>query len=133
MAAQSRLLSHPSLLHLLLHHLRRRARQRRTPLLLLAIAAILLLRARIVTAPRDALRALRAARGERGKTLSKEERARALQQVYVEGPGGEKTLLVPFRENIVKVRARARVCCFCRAASGMRLTESGGLVWTAAS
>ncbi|ETW75940.1 ABC transporter, partial [Heterobasidion irregulare TC 32-1] len=78
----------------------------RTPLLLLAIAAALLLRTRIVTAPGDALRALRAARGERGKTLSKEERARALQQVYVEGPGGEKTLLVPFREDIVKLRVR---------------------------
>ena len=37
------------------------------------------------------------------RKLTKEELAKVLQQVYIDEPDGSQTLLVPYRERVVKV------------------------------
>lgn len=94
MAAQSKVLRQRSLPPYL----------RTRPPLVILLACILILRSRILTGPRDILSSLMAASGRH--KLSKEELAKALQQLYVEGRDGTKELLVPFRENISKASIR---------------------------
>lgn len=74
---------------------------RTRPPIVVLIACVLILRSRLLTAPKETLASLRAARSRH--KLSKEELAQALQQIYVEGRDGTKDLLVPFRDNISKV------------------------------
>lgn len=90
MAAQSKLLRQ----RLFPPYLRTR------PPIIVLIACVLILRSRLLTAPKEALASFGAARSRH--KLSKEELAQALQQIYVEGDG-TKDLLVPFRDNISKV------------------------------
>jgi hypothetical protein len=66
------------------------------------LSLFLLLRSRVITGPRDLLRALR--RVGLSKDSSPSELAKALQQLYVEEPDGTRNLLVPFRNSISKVR-----------------------------
>lgn len=81
---------------------------RTRPPILVLIACILILRSRLFNGPREALASIRAT-GSRRK-LSKEELAKALQQIYVETRDGTKELLVPFRENITKVISPLNNC-----------------------
>lgn len=69
---------------------------------LVALFTLLLLRGRIADLPKAVLARLRsvAARPE----VSQEELAQALQQVYIDEPDGSKTLLVPYKGRISKVR-----------------------------
>ena len=70
--------------------------------LLVAAFTLLLLRARIADIPKAAFSKLKkvAVRQE----VSQDELAQALQQVYVDEPDGSKTLLVPYKGYISKVR-----------------------------
>lgn len=70
--------------------------------ILVALFTLLLLRGRIADLPKGILARLRsvAARPE----VSQEELAQALQQVYIDEPDGSKTLLVPYKGRISKVR-----------------------------
>lgn len=70
--------------------------------LLLALTAVLLLRSRLIDVPKEALLRLRSATYK--TKLSPDELAQALQQVYVDEADGSKTILVPHRNNISKVR-----------------------------
>lgn len=77
----------------------------------LAFLILLLLRSRTVSLTASAydsikehvLKLQKKLRQKLKRKLSKEEMDRVLQQVYVEDEGGSKTLLVPYRERIVKV------------------------------
>ena len=73
--------------------------------LLVAVFTLLLLRGRIASIPSAALSKLRnvATRQE----VTQDELAQALQQVYVDEPDGSKTLLVPHKGSISKVRYSA--------------------------
>jgi ATP-binding cassette subfamily D (ALD) long-chain fatty acid import protein len=62
---------------------------------------LILLRGRVITGPRDLLRAL--SRVGLNKDLSPSELSQALEQLYVEEPDGTRQLLVPFRDSISKV------------------------------
>ncbi len=75
--------------------------QSRRPLLL-ALTVVLLLRSRLINGPKEALLKLRSATYRR--KLSPEEFSQALQQVYVNEADGSKTILVPHRNSISKVR-----------------------------
>ncbi|THH32565.1 hypothetical protein EUX98_g1608 [Antrodiella citrinella] len=77
-----------------------RAAQSRRPLLV-ALAVVLLLRSRLLHLPKDVVRNLSSA--AYGKKLSQEELSQVLQQVYVDGPDGTKTLLVPYRDRVSEV------------------------------
>ena len=70
--------------------------------LLIAFFTLLLLRSRIAKIPSAALSKLKhvASRPD----VTPEELAQALQQVYVDEPDGSKTLLVPYKGYISKVR-----------------------------
>ncbi len=70
--------------------------------MLVALFTLLLLRGRIADLPKGVLARLRsvAARPD----VSQEELAQALQQVYIDEPDGSKTLLVPYKGRISKVR-----------------------------
>lgn len=74
--------------------------QSRRPLLL-ALVVVLLLRSRLISAPKEALLRLRSAAYK--SRLSPEELSEALQQVYITEPDGSKTILVPHRDSISKV------------------------------
>lgn len=63
--------------------------------MLLIVALILLLRSRLLSFPKRSL-----ARSDR---LSQQELALVLQQVYVKGDHGTKTLLIPYRDHLSKV------------------------------
>lgn len=67
----------------------------------MALVAVLLLRSRLISAPKEALLRLRSAASQR--RLSPEEFAQALQQVYISEADGSKTILVPHRNSISKV------------------------------
>ncbi|KAJ3503896.1 hypothetical protein NLJ89_g8229 [Agrocybe chaxingu] len=73
----------------------------------LAFLVFLLLRSRTFTLSRDALVSLKNSVSSkcpsRKKKLSQDELARVLQQVYIDEPDGSKTLLVPYRERVIKV------------------------------
>ncbi|PPQ82537.1 hypothetical protein CVT25_007146 [Psilocybe cyanescens] len=76
--------------------------------IVLAFLVLLLLRSRTLNLSKDALAALRRStqyltRLQLQRKLTPDELARVLQQVYVEEPDGSQTLLVPYRERIVKV------------------------------
>jgi len=78
--------------------------------IILAFFVLLLLRSRAVTLSKDALTSLRnsitnltSIRAKKRK-LTPDELAKVLQQVYIDEPDGSKTLLVPYRERVVKVR-----------------------------
>lgn len=75
------------------------ARSRRP--ILIALAVVILLRSRLLSLPKDAIRNLRTV--AYGKRLSEEELTEVLQQVYVDGPDGTRTLLVPYRDRISEV------------------------------
>ncbi|RDB30444.1 ATP-binding cassette sub-family D member 1 [Hypsizygus marmoreus] len=72
----------------------------RTPLIVL-LAAILLLRSRLLSLPKEAVRKLTTA--SRPTRLSTGELADVLQQVYEQEEDGSKTLLVPYRDRVSKV------------------------------
>jgi len=63
---------------------------------LIVLLSVLLLRSRILTAPKDALSKLKLV--ARGNRLTAAELSEALQQLYVKENDGSKTLLVPYRD-----------------------------------
>lgn len=77
--------------------------------IILAFLVLLLLRSRAFSLSADAIQLIRSkvrnvtALKIRRK-LSQEELAKVLQQVYVDEEDGSKTLLVPYRERVIKVR-----------------------------
>ena len=73
---------------------------RRSIIVLLLTLAVL--RSRILEMPKNTLDKLRAVASR--KSLSMEELSEALQQLYVTEPNGDKTLLVPSRDRVSKVR-----------------------------
>ncbi|KAH8097062.1 ABC transporter transmembrane region 2-domain-containing protein [Cristinia sonorae] len=77
-----------------------RATKSRRPIFV-ALAVILLLRSRLLTLPKDVVRNLR--RVAYGPPLSQDEMVQVLQQVYLDGPDGTKTLLVPYRDRVSEV------------------------------
>ena len=75
----------------------------------LAFFVLLLLRSRTLSLSKVAIATLREGTQylstfRRKRKLTKEELARVLQQVYIDEPDGSQTLLVPYRERVVKVR-----------------------------
>jgi ATP-binding cassette subfamily D (ALD) long-chain fatty acid import protein len=68
---------------------------------LVLFSLLILLRGRVITGPRDLIRAL--SRVSFNRDLSPSELSQALEQLYVEEPDGTRQLLVPFRDNISKV------------------------------
>ena len=75
----------------------------------LVFLVLLLLRSRALSLPKDAIASLRRGKSyltnfQRRRKLTKEELAKVLQQVYIDEPDGSQTLLVPYRERVVKVR-----------------------------
>ena len=80
------------------------------PNIIVLCSVLFLLRSRIITGPRDIIRAL--SRVGLSKDPSPSELAHALQQLYVEDPDGTRKLLVPFRKRVSKVRpAISSACC----------------------
>lgn len=71
------------------------------PRLLVLVSLLLLLRGRVITGPREIIQKLCQVSFRRN--LSPSELAQALQQLYVQEPGGTRQLLVPFRNSISKV------------------------------
>lgn len=77
--------------------------------LILAFFVLILLRSRSISLSKDALHLLRNSftsstnLGPSRAKVDQEELDRVLQQVYIDEPDGSKTLLVPYRERIVKV------------------------------
>ncbi|KAI0264669.1 ABC transporter transmembrane region 2-domain-containing protein [Gloeopeniophorella convolvens] len=74
------------------------------PHVLILLSLVLLLRSRILTGPRDVVHTLKQV--GRRKDLTPAELAEALQQLYVQGPDGNKQLLVPLRDRVSKVPIR---------------------------
>jgi hypothetical protein len=72
------------------------------PHILLLVSLAILLRTRIVTGPRDLVHRL--TQVGFSTELSPSELDQALQQLYIEESDGTRQLLVPFRNNISKVR-----------------------------
>ena len=70
--------------------------------LLISFIVLLLLRSRLLKLPQDVIRKLSGSASDH--KLSPEELAQVLQQVYVEEKDGSKTLLVPNRDGVSKVR-----------------------------
>lgn len=70
--------------------------------LLAALFTLLLLRGRIADVPKAAFSKLKTVAIR--QDISQEELAQALQQVYINEPDGSKTLLVPYKGHISKVR-----------------------------
>lgn len=75
----------------------------------LAFLVLILLRSRTITLSKDAVQLLRRKAQEllafkRKTKLTKDELEKVLQQVYVDEEDGSHTLLVPYRERMVKVR-----------------------------
>lgn len=67
------------------------------------VATLLLFRHRLISLPNDVLSKLRSV-ARRGEPLSAQELADVLQQLYVVEEDGTKTLLVPYRDRVSKVR-----------------------------
>ena len=74
------------------------------------LSLFFLLRSRIITGPRDLIRAL--SRVGLSKQSSPSELAQALQQLYVEDSDGTRKLLVPFRQSISKVHPATTLTCY---------------------
>ena len=72
------------------------------PNILVLVSLFLLLRSRIITGPRDLVRALSSV--GLSNNSSPTELANALRQLYVEERDGTRKLLVPFRNSVSKVR-----------------------------
>lgn len=70
--------------------------------LLVALFTLLLLRGRITDIPKAVLSKLKTVAIR--QDISQEELAQSLQQVYINEPDGAKTLLVPYKGHISKVR-----------------------------
>lgn len=75
----------------------------------LAFLVLLLLRSRTLSLTKGAITILREGTQylstfQRKRKLTKEELAKVLQQVYVDEPDDSQSLLVPYRERVVKVR-----------------------------
>jgi ATP-binding cassette subfamily D (ALD) long-chain fatty acid import protein len=73
---------------------------------ILAFLVLILLRSRTISLTKDTARVLWNAItifGPRRDKADPEELDRVLQRVYIDEPDGSKTLLVPYRERIVKV------------------------------
>jgi len=75
----------------------------------LAFLVLLLLRSQTLSLTKGAIATLRQGTHylstfQRKRKLTKEELARVLQQVYIDEPDGSQSLLVPYRERVVKVR-----------------------------
>ena len=75
-----------------------------------ALIVLLILRTRILTLPKDAVVSLSGmlkgkGKGKEKQHFTKEDLAAVLQQVYLDDPNGGdgKTLLVPYRDQVVKV------------------------------
>ena len=83
-----------------MHDLRSIASRHRKSLLV-SFVVLLLLRSRLYKLPQDVIRKLNS--GSHPK-LTPEELAQVLQQVYVDEKDGSKTLLVPYRDGVSKVR-----------------------------
>ncbi len=77
----------------------------------LAFLVLILLRSRTVTLSKNAVISLRNAFtslthfGSWKERANPEDLAKVLQQVYIDESDGSKTLLVPYRERIVKARS----------------------------
>jgi ATP-binding cassette subfamily D (ALD) long-chain fatty acid import protein len=78
--------------------------------LTIALIVLLILRTRLLTLPKDAAVSLSGmlkgkGKGKEKQRFTKEDLAAVLQQVYLDDPkGGDgKTLLVPYRDQVVKV------------------------------
>lgn len=80
------------------------------PNIIVLLSLLFLLRSRIITGPRDLVRAL--SRVGLSKDPSPSELAHALQQLYVEDPDGTRKLLVPFRKSISKVHTVISSACY---------------------
>ncbi|KAI0790361.1 ABC transporter transmembrane region 2-domain-containing protein [Abortiporus biennis] len=72
--------------------------------ILVAVFTILLLRSRLVSAPTSLLEKLKSTAIPKKKALSQEELEQTLQQLYVSEPDGSKTLLVPYGDQVSRVR-----------------------------
>jgi len=75
----------------------------------LAFFVLILLRSRTLSLSKVAIATLKEGTQylstfRRKRKLTKEELARVLQQVYIDEPDGSQSLLVPYRERVVKVR-----------------------------
>lgn len=86
------------------------------PNIIVLLSVFFLLRSRIITRPRDLIRAL--TRVGLSKDTSSSELAHALQQLYVEDPDGTRKVLVPFRKSISKVRPRPVISSACYSLHG---------------
>ena len=75
--------------------------------LVVAAFTLLLLRGRIADIPKAVLSKLKNVTIR--QDVTQEELAQALQQVYVDEPDGSKTLLVPYKGYISKVRRFVRI------------------------
>ena len=78
--------------------------------LTVALIVLLILRTRLLTLPKDAVVSLSGmlkgkGKGKEKQRFTKEDLAAVLQQVYLDDPNGGdgKTLLVPYRDQVVKV------------------------------
>lgn len=72
--------------------------------IILAFFIFLLLRSRTVGLTQDVIKSIRErATFQRRRKLSEEELAKVMQQVYVDEEDGSQTLLVPYRERVIKV------------------------------
>jgi hypothetical protein len=80
------------------------------PNITVLLSVFFLLRGRIITGPRDIIRAL--TQVGLSKDPSPSELAHALQQLYVEDPDGTRKLLVPFRKSVSKVRPVISSACY---------------------
>lgn len=91
---------------------------------ILTFLVLILLRSRTISLSKDAIQVLRNAVasitnfGPWREKVDSEELDRVLQQVYIDEPDGSKTLLVPYRERIVKV-------CFMVSSRLIRLNQKG--------
>lgn len=74
----------------------------RNPALVTLVASVLLLRSRLLDIPKEALAKLGSAKQK--TTLDPQYLLSVLQQVYLKEDDGSKTLLVPYDEQIAKVR-----------------------------
>lgn len=75
--------------------------QRRT--VTLAVVTLLVLRARLLQLPREVLTGILDRASSKEKS-SQDELEKALQQVYVQEKDGSKTVLVPYKQGVSKVR-----------------------------
>ncbi len=76
--------------------------------LIVSLVVILVLRSRLLKLPQDVIKKI--VKGKSSHQLSPEELAQALQQVYVYENDGSKTLLVPYRDGVSKVRFIRYIC-----------------------